>query len=143
MRTSKSLSRNTGISEISLAVPNSEALPMSSVVLADSIERVPARSAGSGQFVIGDYKVRPRVDGVFHRDEKMGVFFKLSRTTPNNQVYFELVRKGTNDRVMQRSREAQPTMHETFDLSTVEPGQYVLHVKAGDDGARSVAFEVR
>ena len=28
-------------------------------------------------FVIGDSKVRPRIDDVFKRDEKMGIYMKL------------------------------------------------------------------
>ena len=133
---------NTGMSEVPLEVPNSDSLQISSVVLADMIEHVPTRSAGAGQFVIGDYKVRPRVDGVFHRDEKLGLFFKLSRTA-SNPVEFEVVQKGTNAPVIQRSQEAHLTVDEFFDISALPPGQYTLRVKAGDDLTRSVPFEIR
>ena len=38
---------------------------------------MPTKSIGTGQFVIGDSKVRPRIDDIFKRDEKMGIYFKL------------------------------------------------------------------
>src|ERR1017187_8952316 len=52
-------------------------LSSSSLVLADLIEAVPRRSIGTGPFVIGDSKVRPRLDDVFSRNEKMGIFIKI------------------------------------------------------------------
>ena len=49
--------------EVALNVPHldTEKLSSSTVVLADLIEKVPTRSIGTGQFVIGSSKVRPRV----------------------------------------------------------------------------------
>src|SRR5205814_8447155 len=50
--------------EMALNVPryDDENLASSTVVLADVIEKVPTRSIGTGQFVVGSYKVRPRLD---------------------------------------------------------------------------------
>ncbi len=52
-------------------------LTSSTLILADLMEKVPARSIGTGMFVIGGTKVRPRMDDVFKRDEKMGIYMKL------------------------------------------------------------------
>ena len=50
-----------GTYRVALRVPafEEEKLTMSSLILADRIERVPTRSLGTGQFVIGSSKVRP------------------------------------------------------------------------------------
>ena len=65
--------------EVAIAVPrmDGEKLSASNIVLADMIEHVPTKSIGMGQFVIGTSKVRPRVDDIFKRDEKMGIYFKI------------------------------------------------------------------
>jgi hypothetical protein len=130
------------VSELPIEVPNAEILQLSSVVLSDLIERVPTRNAGSGQFVVGDYKLRPRVDGVFHGDETLGVFFKFLRLN-ESPVEFELVQKGANNVLAHKAEPAQLTMRESFDLSALAPGQYLLRIKAGADLTRSVPFEIR
>ena len=65
--------------EVAINVPrmDTEKISSSSLILADVIEKVPARSIGTGPFVIGGSKVRPRVDDIFKRDEKMGIYMKL------------------------------------------------------------------
>src|SRR5882757_3529725 len=65
--------------EVALVVPrmDGEKLTASNIVLADLIEHVPDKSIGMGQFVIGTSKVRPRVDDIFKREEKMGIYFKI------------------------------------------------------------------
>ena len=62
-----------------------EKLASSSLILADMIEKVPTKSIGTGQFVIGDSKVRPRVDDTFKRDEKMGIYFKFYNFAPGRE----------------------------------------------------------
>ena len=61
---------------MALNVPHFEedTLADSSLILADLIEKVPTRSIGAGQFVIGDTKVRPRVTDTFTRAEKLGIY---------------------------------------------------------------------
>ena len=51
------------------------------------IEKVPTKSIGTGQFVIGDSKVRPRIDDAFKRDEKMGIYFKLYNFQPDEKTH--------------------------------------------------------
>jgi len=64
--------------ELALNVPryDPEKLVTSTLVLADLIEKVPTRSIGTGQFVMGSTKVRPRITHTFRRDEKMGIYLK-------------------------------------------------------------------
>ncbi len=67
---------NTTNYEMALNVPHydDDKLASSSLILADTIERLPTRSIGHGQFVIGDSKVRPRLSESFSRNEKMGIY---------------------------------------------------------------------
>ena len=53
--------------EMALDVPRFEddKLASSSLILADLIEKVPTKSIGTGQFVIGTSKVRPRLSETF------------------------------------------------------------------------------
>ena len=66
----------------------------------------PARSIGTGQFVIGSSKVRPRVDEVFKRDEKLGIYMKLYNLgadedthKPVGEVEYDIVKKGSNEKI--------------------------------------------
>jgi hypothetical protein len=70
----------------SLTVPDfssEEKLTTSSLILADKIERVPARETGSGPFVLGTERVRPRVapasggPAIFHPGEKITLWMQV------------------------------------------------------------------
>ena len=58
---------NVGVVNTRLAVPRFEddSLSSSTLILADEIKRVSAHDIGLGQFVLGDVKVRPRIDASF------------------------------------------------------------------------------
>ncbi len=136
--------------EVALHVPRyeDEKLSASSLMLADLLEKVPTRNVGSGQFVIGDTKVRPRIDSKFKRDEKMGIYaqfynFQPDEKTqkPNGEISYEVVRNGTNDRVFQFAEELkdlpgasaqQVTVEKVLPLASLEPGQYTLKMKIVD-----------
>jgi GWxTD domain-containing protein len=136
--------------EVAVQVPRLDADKMTSstLVLADMIEKVPMRSIGSGQFVVGDSKVRPRIDDVFKRDEKLGVFLKLynlgaDETTrrPSGLVHYEVVKNGTNEKVFEYTEEvgqipdassSQVTIEKLLPLKTLDPGQYTIRLKVTD-----------
>src|ERR1700693_248775 len=60
-------SGNVGVINTRLQVPRYEddKLEASSLILADQLEHVPAKQIGSGQFVLGSSKVRPKLDAAF------------------------------------------------------------------------------
>ncbi len=136
--------------ELALSVPrlDEEKLSSSSLVLADMIEDVPTRSIGTGQFVIGTSKVRPRVTDVFKREEKLGIYLKLynfgpDETTqkPKGQIEYELVRNGTNEKIFEFSEDilslpnasaSQVTVRKLLPLNSLTPGQYTLKLKVTD-----------
>ena len=73
------VSGNVNNWEQPITVPRFDAdrLSTSALILADSIESAPLRNIGTGQFVIGGSKVRPRIGGSFRRDESLGVYMKV------------------------------------------------------------------
>jgi len=72
-------SNNVGVVNTRLQVPRyqEDQLSTSSLILADDIHRVSAKDIGLGQFVLGDVKVRPRIDQTFAVTDSMGVFLQV------------------------------------------------------------------
>jgi hypothetical protein len=144
------VSGNMNNYEMALNVPrmDGEKLGSSSLVLADMIEKVPTRSIGTGQFVIGTSKVRPRVNDVFRRDEKMGIYLKIynfgpdeKTQKPNGVVEYEVVKNGTNEKIFDFSEDlatlpnasaSQVTIEKLLPLGTLTPGQYTIRLKVTD-----------
>lgn len=135
--------------EVALNVPRmeEEQLYASNIVLADLIEKVPTKSIGSGQFVIGTSKVRPRMGEQFARAEKMGIYMKLYNFQPDEKtnkpqgtVEYEIVRTGDNSRVLEFTEEvtglegsaSQMTIEKLLPLASIEPGNYTLKIKVTD-----------
>ncbi len=134
--------------EMALNVPRLEddVFGMSSVVLADLIEKVPTRSIGNGQFVIGTTKVRPRVTESFGRNEKMGIYVKFynfepdeKTRKPNAQVQYEVVKAGSDAKIFEFSEEltnsnsaTEVTIEKVLPLNSFEPGKYELRMKVTD-----------
>src|SRR5580698_9042628 len=73
--------------EMALDVPRIEddTLGMSSLILADSIERLPTNSIGLGQFSIGASKVRPKMDSNFKREQPLGIYFQVYNFQTDDQ----------------------------------------------------------
>jgi hypothetical protein len=142
--------------EVAITVPrmDSEKLAASNIVLADLIEHVPTKSIGMGQFVIGTSKVRPRVDDIFKRDEKMGIYFKIynfgtegDSHIPQGEVTYEVFKNGTNEKIFEASEDVakipgasanQVTVEKLLPLNTLAPGQYTLRVKITDKNRNQV-----
>ncbi|HEX8983956.1 MAG TPA: GWxTD domain-containing protein [Bryobacteraceae bacterium] len=136
--------------EVALHVPRfeEEKLASSTIILADQIEKVPTRSIGTGQFVIGDSKVRPRVSESFRRDEKMGIYFQIynfgadeKTQKPSGDIQYEVVRNGSNAKVFDFTEDLkvvpgasaqQVTVEKLLPLAKLEPGQYTLRMKVSD-----------
>ncbi len=136
--------------ETALNVPHfdDEKLASSSLILADMIEKVPTRSIGTGQFVVGSSKVRPRIDDTFRHDEKMGIYLQLynfgpdeKTQKPSGMVEYEVTKNGTNEKIFNFSEEIakmpdasaqQVTIEKLLPLQTLKPGQYTLKMKVTD-----------
>jgi len=135
--------------EMALDVPrfDDDKLTASSVILADLIERVPSKSIGTGQFVIGASKVRPRLGESFKRDEKLGIYVQFYNLTlneethkPNGQIDYEITKNGSNQKVFEYSEDLAKvqgasslvTIQQLLPLKDFEPGSYTLKMKVTD-----------
>jgi GWxTD domain-containing protein len=158
-------SGNVGAVNTRLAVPHyeDEKLDASTLILADQIEHVPAKQIGTGQFVLGSTKVRPRLDGDFTTADKLGIYIQVynlkgDEKTHKNSVSFVFTVKKGNEPVpgMQfkltsadlKETGDQVTIERLLPLATLTPGKYTLEVNATDLLAnatisRTAEFSVR
>jgi GWxTD domain-containing protein len=135
---------------MALNVPHfdDEKLASSSLILADLIETVPTRNIGTGQFVIGDTKVRPRLTDTFNRGEKLGIYTQFYNFSPdektkkpNASIEYEITKTGAAQPVLHYTEEVttipgassqQVTVEKLLPLQSLEPGQYTLNMKVVD-----------
>jgi GWxTD domain-containing protein len=142
-------SGNVGVTNSRLAVPRyeDEKLESSSLILADQIEHVPAKQIGTGQFVLGSSKVRPRLDGDFTTNEKLGIYMQVynlkadEKTHKSNATFQFTVKKGDQPVPGMQFKETSAEMKQTGDqitierllpLATLAPGKYTLEINATD-----------
>jgi len=104
--------------------------------------------------VIGTSKVRPRVDDVFKRDEKMGIYFKIynfgsdgDSRVPEGEVNYEVTKNGTNEKIFELSEDVskvpgastnQVTIEKLLPLKDLAPGSYTLKVRITDKNRKQV-----
>src|SRR5712664_1041530 len=140
-------SGNVGVINTRLQVPrfDDETLEASSLILADQLERVPAKQIGTGQFVLGSSKVRPKLDGEFPSNEKLGIYMQVYNLKPDDKTHkssatFQYTVKKGNEQVMQfketseemKQTGEQVTIERLLPLVTLTPGKYSLEVVATD-----------
>ena len=140
--------------ELALDVPRFEEdrLASSSLILADTIEKLPTKSIGGSMFAIGDTKVRPRVGDRFRQDEKMGIYFQVynfmpdeKTQKPSGSVEYEIDKAGAgNEKVLEFSEDIlkipnvsanQITIEKLLPLKGFAPGNYILKVRVLDKKA--------
>jgi len=140
-------SGNVGVVNSRLQVPRYEddKLESSSLILADQIEHVPAKQIGSGQFVLGSSKVRPRLEGDFTTADKLGIYMQVYNLKPDDKTHksnatFQYTVKKGGAQVLQ-FKETSVDMKQTGDqitierllpLTTLAPGKYTLEINATD-----------
>jgi GWxTD domain-containing protein len=140
-------SGNVGVINTRLQVPryDDDTLEASSLILADQLERVPAKQIGTGQFVLGSSKVRPKLDGEFPSNEKLGIYMQVYNLKPDDKTHksnatFQYTVKKGNAQVMQfketseemKQTGEQVTIERLLPLATLAPGKYSLEVVATD-----------
>jgi GWxTD domain-containing protein len=140
-------SGNVGVVNSRLQVPRYEddKLESSSLILAEQIEHVPAKQIGTGQFVLGSSKVKPRLEGDFMTTDKLGIYMQVYNLKPDDKTHksnatFEYTVKKGGAQVLQ-FKETSADMKQTGDqitierllpLSTLAPGKYTLEINATD-----------
>jgi hypothetical protein len=136
--------------EQALDVPHmdDDQLSTSSLILADLIEKVPSKSIGTGQFVIGTSKVRPRVSEAFKRDEKLGIYVQLynfqtdeKNHKPDGTIEYQIFKNGVTAPVFDFSEDvaslnsggaSQVVVEKLLPLQSLDPGNYTLKMKVED-----------
>ncbi len=136
---------------VALHVPEFEEdkLANSSLILADKIERVPTRSLGTGQFVIGSSKVRPRIGEEFKRGEKMGIYMQIynlgedeETRRANGSVTYKIARLDKPEELLLDFTEdistirgaspRQTVVEKLLPLASLDPGEYRLSLEVSD-----------
>jgi hypothetical protein len=143
-------SGNVNVYEAAIDVPhfNDDRLSSSSLILADTIEKLPTKSIGGAMFAIGDMKVRPRMGDTFKTDEKMGVYVQFynfapedKTNKPDGSIEYVVSKFGSTDSVIdvtedlsaiQYAAANQVTVQKLLPLKSLGPGVYTLKVKATD-----------
>jgi GWxTD domain-containing protein len=125
-------------------------LAASSLILADEIQRVSSRDIGLGQFVLGDLKVRPKIDSAFDEGAKMGIFLQVYNLTVdpkshsadadiNYQVLDDfnrpVIKFSENSRQYNQHGE-EIWIEKALDLKSLAPGHYKLQVQITDNLAK-------
>ncbi|HET8921501.1 MAG TPA: GWxTD domain-containing protein [Candidatus Acidoferrum sp.] len=140
-------SGNIGVVNSRLAVPrySDDKLDTSSLILADQLERVPAKQIGAGQFVLGSTKVRPRLESDFTTSDRLGIYLQVYNLKPDEKTHksnatFQFTVKKGAEQVLQ-FKETSEEMKQTGDqitierwlpLATLTPGKYTLEISATD-----------
>ena len=129
-------------------------LASSTLIVADQMEKVPAKNVGSGNFVIGTTKVRPRVAGSdgkpisFKRDQKANFWMQVynlgidqQSKKPSATIEYDVVNSATNKAVVHAVEQTekmgnvgeQITLEKSMPLSSLPPGSYRLTIKVSDN----------
>jgi GWxTD domain-containing protein len=140
----------------SIQVPDyaDDRLTNSSLIVADDMGPVPAKNVGTGMFVIGTTKVRPRVgssDGkpvVFKRGQKLNFWMQVYNLTvddkthkPSATVEYDVVEAASNKAVVHTIESTdsmgnvgdQVTLQKTLSASNLNPGVYRIEIKVNDN----------
>ncbi len=132
-------------------------LMASSLILADQMEKVPAKSVGAGNFVIGSTKVRPRVEpangqpAAFKKDQNVNFWMQVYNLSidpqtkkPNATFEYDIVNVATNKAVVHKVESTaqmtnpgdQVTLEKTLPLNALPPGIYRITIKVNDEVAK-------
>ena len=147
-----------GVWSRSIVVPDysDDKLSTSTLIVADQMEPVPTKAIGTGNFVIGTMKVRPRVppaDGkpaLFKRDKDQKLNFwmqvynlGLDEKThkPSATFEYDIVNVATNKQVVQKTESTdtmgnvgeQVTLQKSIAAANLQPGVYKIEIKVNDN----------
>ncbi len=147
-----------GIWSRSVNVPDfsEDKLSTSTLIVADDMEPVPTKAIGTGMFVIGTTKVRPRVapaDGkpaLFKKDKdqklnfwmqvyNLGVDEKTHK--PSATFEYNITNLATNKSVVQKTETTdtmgnvgeQVTLQKSIVAANLQPGTYKIEIKVNDN----------
>ncbi len=146
---------HVGIYGQRLSVPKflDEKLGTSTLILADRMEKVPSQTIGTGNFIIGNTYIRPRVSAnavtpvKFTRDQRLNCWMQVynlgidEKTKSNSAtVTYEISESDTNKILLQTHEESkdvsahsdQLTMERSVPLAGLQPGKYRVTIRIND-----------
>ena len=146
---------HVGIFASSLNVPtyHDEKLATSSLILADQMNLVSSREIGSGNFVIGNTFIRPRVSPnpatpvSFKRSQQLNFWMQvynlgIDEATKSNQatVKYQITDSATGSVVFEKELESkdlgahsdQLTVEKSLPIAGLQPGKYKVTIKIND-----------
>jgi hypothetical protein len=131
-----------------------EKLASSTLILADQMEKVAPKNVGTGSFVIGTTKVRPRLESSdgkpasFKRTQKLNFWMQVynlgvdeKTNKPSATFEYQVVNTANNRTVVTSSESTdqmgnlgdQVTLEKQVSLAALEPGTYQVTVKVSDN----------
>ena len=129
-------------------------LANSSLIVADVVEPVPTNSVGTGMFVIGKTKVRPRVGSaegkpaVFKKGQKVNFWMQVYNLSVDEKTHkpsatfeFDIVNAATNKPVVHAVDSSdkmgnigdQVTLQKAVAAQNLDPGVYRIQIKVDDN----------
>jgi GWxTD domain-containing protein len=146
---------HVGLYAQSVIVPkyDDEKLSTSTLILADTMYRVPSQTIGTGSFIIGNTFVRPRVSPnaatavKFTRAQKLNCWMQVynlgidDKTKSNSATVSYEIRDTASDKVLLASSEEskdigahsdQLTMERSVALAGLQPGKYKMTIRITD-----------
>ena len=128
-------------------------LSSSTLIIADQMEQVATKNVGTGNFVIGTMKVRPRVapsDGKpisFKRNQKLNFWMQVYNLSVDEKTHkpsatFEYNVTDANNRAVIHTVEStdtmgnvgdQVTLQKTLSAANLQPGLYKIEIKVNDN----------
>ena len=143
-------SGNVGVVNTRLPVPRfqDDQLSSSSLILADDMQRVSSKDIGLGQFVLGDVKVRPKLDQTFASTDRMGVYLQVYNLKIDEKTHMS---DTSVEYRVKKDKETQPmlrfavppdklpqhgeelTLEQLITLGSLAPGKYQLQVAITDN----------
>jgi hypothetical protein len=129
-------------------------LSASSLILADKMERVPSKEIGTGNFIIGNTKLRPRVaisgaaPAIFKQGQNLNFWMQVynlsfdEKTKQNSAVVQYQVTDDVTKKVLVNLTENsktlganadQLTLEKSFPLAKLQPGRYELKITVSDN----------
>jgi GWxTD domain-containing protein len=133
-----------------------EKLSASSLILADKMEQVPTKQIGTGQFILGNTYVRPRVSSgplvavSFHRSQKLNFWMQVYNLAIDDKskqnaatIQYQIMDMASNKAILDTSETSaalgdnsansdQLTVRRSVPLASLQPGKYQVTITVND-----------
>jgi GWxTD domain-containing protein len=128
-------------------------LSASSLILADKMERVASKQIGTGNFIIGNTYIRPRVmetaatPASFKRDQKLNFWMQVynlgidEKSRQNSAtIQYQIIDAATSQPIVTTSEDSktlganqdQVTVEKSMPLASLQPGKYMVKISVND-----------